>query len=105
MMVRALGILVLAMLLSPLALADSLRCKGKLIDVGATKGEVLAKCGEPTYVENIEEPIRARRPNGTTYVVGTSSKDIWTYKRAPGQFPAVLIFDGSTLKSIEFIKS
>ena len=87
------------------ASADTLRCEGKLVSVGATKGEVLSKCGEPTFVENVEEPVRARRPNGTTYVVGTSSKEIWTYKRAAGQFPAVLTFDGSKLKSIEFIKS
>jgi Protein of unknown function (DUF2845) len=87
------------------ASADTLRCKGKLIDVGSTKGEVLAKCGEPSFVENVEEPVRVRRPNGTTYVVGTTNKEIWTYKRAPGKFPAVLTFDGSTLKSIDFIKS
>jgi hypothetical protein len=37
--------------------------------------------------------------------VGSTSREIWTYRRAPGKFPAVLTFDGSTLRSIEFIKS
>lgn len=104
MIKRMLAILFFVALALP-ASADTLRCKGKLISVGDTKGEVLAKCGEPTFVENIDEPVRARRPNGTTYIVGTSSKEIWTYKRAPGQFPAVLTFDAGELKSIEFIKS
>lgn len=97
-------VLALALGIAPSARADTLRCKGKLISIGATKGEVLAKCGEPAFAENIEEPVRARRPNGTTYVVGTTSKDIWTYKRAPGQFLAVLTFEGSTLRSIEYLR-
>lgn len=103
--ISLLAFLAFASLTANQASADTLRCKGTLISVGATKGEVLSKCGEPTFVENVEEPVRARRPNGSTYIVGTASKEIWTYKRAPGQFPAVLTFDGSTLKSLEFIKS
>ena len=98
-------LLSLALIAAPSARADTLRCGSKLIEAGVTKGEVLAKCGEPDYVENIDEPVRARSVNGGTYVVGTTSKTIWTYKRAPGKFPAVLTFDGSVLKSIEFIKS
>ncbi len=35
----------------------------------------------------------ARRENGTTYEVGTTSKDVWRYKRSSGQFPAVLTFE------------
>jgi hypothetical protein len=85
--------------------AETLRCGSKLISVGATKGEILAKCGEPDYVENIEEPVRARGLNGNVVTVGSTSREIWTYRRAPGKFPAVLTFDGSTLRSIEFIKS
>lgn len=98
-------IALIALATAPASRADTLRCGSKLIEVGDTKGEVLAKCGEPDFVEDIEEPVRARNRNGGTYVVGSSSKTIWTYRRAPGEFPAVLTFDGSTLKSIEFIKS
>jgi len=105
---RRLILLSLALLAGTIALpsrADTLRCGSKLIQVGATRGEVIAKCGEPDFVENVEEPVRARRPNGTVAIVGTASREIWTYRRAPGKFPAVLTFDGGTLKSIEFIKS
>lgn len=102
----ALGALTaLAFSVAPDARADTLRCGSKLIEVGVTKGEVLAKCGEPDYAEDIDEPVRARSANGGTYVVGTATRTIWTYKRRPGKFPAVLTFDGSVLKSIEFIKS
>jgi hypothetical protein len=87
------------------AQANTLRCKGKLIAEGDTRSEVIAKCGEPDFVENISEPVRARHRDGGTYVVGTTNREIWTYQRAPGKFPAILTFDGSTLKTIEFVKT
>jgi len=85
--------------------ADTLRCGNKLIQVGDTKGQVISKCGEPSFVENVDVPVRARQLNGAVVVVGTASREIWTYQRAPGKFPAVLTFEGTTLRSIEFIKS
>jgi hypothetical protein len=85
--------------------ANTLRCKGKLVQEGDTRFEVLAKCGEPDFVENITETARAPTRLGGTYVVGTVEREVWTYNRAPGKFPAILRFDGTRLKSIEFIKT
>src|SRR5262245_4560939 len=86
------------------ASADSMRCGSSLIAEGATQGEVLQKCGEPDSRTEISEPIYARRPNGTTYVVGTTSQQIWRYQRRSGQFPANLTFESGVLKKLEFEK-
>ncbi len=86
------------------AYADTLRCGNVLIETGAVQAYVLEKCGEPTSRSEISEPILARRENGTTYQVGTTSEQVWFYKRGQGQFPAVLTFDGGVLKKLEFQK-
>jgi hypothetical protein len=85
--------------------ANTLRCKGKLVQEGDLRSEIIAKCGEPDFVETITDTARAPTRLGGTYVVGTVEREVWTYYRAPGQFPAVLKFDGTRLESIEFIKT
>ena len=84
--------------------ADTLRCGSSLISVGAEAAQVLAECGAPDSKTEVTEPIMARRPNGTTYEVGTTSKVIWRYERGQREFPAVLIFEGGVLKKLEFEK-
>jgi hypothetical protein len=86
------------------AAADTLRCGSSLITEGATQGEVLQKCGEPDSRSEISEPVRARRANGTTYIVGTTTQQIWRYQRRNGQFPVNLTFEGGVLKKLEFEK-
>ena len=86
------------------AFADTLRCGSSLVREGDTQGYVHEKCGEPESKQTYTEPVRARRPNGTAYEVGTTSKDIWRYKRSTGSFPAVLTFEEGVLKKLEFEK-
>jgi hypothetical protein len=98
------GALVVAAAATTPALADTLRCGSSLIKEGDTAGYVAAKCGEPGSKQTFTEPVRARRANGTSYEVGTTSKDVWRYKRGAGQFPAVLTFEKGVLKKLEFEK-
>jgi hypothetical protein len=84
------------------ALADTLRCGSSLIKEGDTQGYVEEKCGAPASKQTYTEPVLARRENGTTYEVGTTSKDIWRYKRSSGSFPAVLTFEKGVLTKLEF---
>ena len=86
------------------AAADTLRCGSSLISEGMTQGEVLQKCGDPDSSTEISQPVRARRLNGTTYIVGTTTQQIWRYQRRNGQFPANLTFEGGVLKKLEFEK-
>ena len=102
---RAFFVVTALVLASPAAMADTLRCKSSLIQPGATSGYVAEKCGEPDSKETVTEPIMARNlNNGTVYQAGTTSKDIWRYRRAPGKFPAVLTFEQGILKKLEFEK-
>ena len=93
-----------ALVLAGPACAETLRCGSSLIKEGDTQGYVHDKCGEPDSKQTYTEPIRAVRPNGTSYEVGTTSKDVWRYKRSSGSFPAVLTFEQGVLKKLEFEK-
>lgn len=82
---------------------DTVRCKDALVTVGMIEAEVVARCGEPETKDVESVPIRARRANGSTYVVGAVQIERWTYDRGPGQFPALLTFESGKLKSVELI--
>lgn len=97
----AAGALAIAVTASP-AWAQSLRCGSSLVREGDTQGYVLEKCGEPDSKQTYTEPVYARRQNGTAFQVGTTSKDVWRYKRGSGSFPAVLTFEKGMLKKLEF---
>jgi Protein of unknown function (DUF2845) len=91
---------------SGVARADTLRCGSKLVAPGETATEVLAKCGKPTSVTVIKEPIRARNAQGGgTRVVGETHVEIWRYERGSREFPALLKFEEGVLKVLEFEKS
>ncbi len=102
-MMRILSVALLIIAVSP-AFADTLRCGSSVIKEGDTQGYVQDKCGEPGSKQTYTEPVRAIRPNGTSYEVGTTSKDVWRYKRDGGSLPAVLTFEKGVLKKLEFEK-
>ena len=70
------SVILLSMLLTELALADSMRCGTRIISTGGLNGpgkyEVLKKCGEPTV----------------------RSGDTWIYDR-PGGVKYVVVFDAA----------
>src|SRR5262245_47088213 len=82
--------------------ADTLRCGSVLIQVGDTAGKVREKCGDPESRTSYAEPVRAHGLNGAVNVVGTTTYEVWRYKRGSGKFPALLTFEGGELKKIEF---
>jgi Protein of unknown function (DUF2845) len=90
--------------LAATAHAETLRCGSSLISTGASQDYVLQKCGPPASKREMSEPVMARRPNGTTYQVGTTTQEIWRYDRSPGKFPAVMTFEEGVLKKLEFEK-
>jgi hypothetical protein len=99
----AVASLVIAVATAP-AWAETLRCGSSLIKEGDTQGYVQDKCGEPDSKQTYTEPVLARRQDGSSYEVGTTSHDVWRYKRSNGSFPAVLTFEGGVLKKLEFEK-
>jgi hypothetical protein len=90
---------------SQLATAESLRCKGDIVEIDDTKAEVLKKCGEPemsdTYCEKSEQKIK--RSDGTlTLLEGCENVDIWTYNPGKGQFLTNLYFAQGKLREMRY---
>ncbi len=61
--------------------ALALRCRGKVIDAGIPKPEVLAHCGEPTWVEERQEERLIRNCRSPRYGDDLKWKDREYYRR------------------------
>jgi hypothetical protein len=81
----------------------SLRCNGRLIDVGDSTAQVLSLCGEPSTRVKSQSPVRAGNVNGFTRFVGYSNSEQWVYDRGWGKFPAVLFFNDGVLRRVEHL--
>lgn len=81
----------------------SLRCKGRLIDVGESAAEVLALCGDPSMRIVSSVPVRAAVASGFTRLAGFATSEQWVYDRGWGKFPAVLYFDDGTIRRIDHL--
>ncbi len=86
-----------------LLLADSFRCGTYLIREGILAADVIARCGEPTSVSSVTEPVLARRSDGTTYQVGTTTKEFWIYDRGSRLFPVRLTIEKGVAEIIELL--
>ena len=83
---------------------DSLRCKGRLIHVGANVAEVVALCGEPARRIVTQVPVRAAGVlTGFTRFTGFASSEQWIYDRGWGRFPAVLHIDAGRIQRIDYL--
>ena len=61
------------------AALDSFRCGTKLVLIGDTKSDVLAKCGAPT----------------------SKGYNTWVYNRGTGKFTGIFRFHGNKLRGVE----
>ena len=86
------------------ALADSFRCGPHLIREGMQAAEITDKCGEPGTVTTIQEPIMARRQNGSAFQVGVATVELWTYDRGSRAFPARVRIEEGRAKTIELMR-
>ncbi len=93
--------------------AESLRCKTKLAQLGDTKADVLAKCGDPIMTDSFCQPIAiATQPQGVqtgnnnvqnnTAISTCENIDIWTYNPGSGKFMTHLYFSRGELQSIRY---
>lgn len=80
----------------PAGADSSLVCDGYLISVGATKAEVMLRCGEPMLKENIGTTVPPQRTGGLALVI-----ERWTYDQGEGSFFRMLTFHGSDVVAIE----
>ena len=81
----------------------SLRCKGRIVDVGDTAAKVLALCGEPASRVATTVPVRAAVRNGFTRFTGFATSEQWIYDRGYGKFPAVLFLDEGRIRRVDHL--
>jgi hypothetical protein len=74
-----------------------MRCAGRLVDPGATKSEVLARCGPPGFTSLIAVEIRHQG--------GTATEEVpveqWSYDQGTDTLRRILTFRAGRLVSIE----
>jgi hypothetical protein len=100
---------------------SSIRCGNRLASAGATRGEVLALCGEPLSKESRTEVIRSSQSadqrqsdRGTqsqtqvetggsvsTEVVLIKNIDEWTYNFGPSELMRTVVFENGRLVRVE----
>ncbi|TJZ69781.1 DUF2845 domain-containing protein [Chitiniphilus eburneus] len=102
-MLRAVLTLSLLMLSLEAVASDTLRCGNSLITEGMSEEQVAAKCGTPASTTVRTAPIMSYKRNGTRYQSGERVMHRWHYQRSPGQFDAVLVFEGGALTAIELL--
>ncbi len=81
----------------------SLRCKGRLIDVGDAAAAVLRLCGEPAKRIVTQVPVRTGTLRGFTQFAGVVAAEQWVYDRGYGKFPAVLHIDEGVIRRIDYL--
>jgi|GEM_PF-608624 len=111
-------VLILLSSVSVCCAGSTFRCGPHVVSVGATKSEVLGKCGEPTSKEYLGEQTtgaftsrtreRATRDRSTTGSRGTYTErtflvESWTYNCGPSEFSQSLTFQGQDLIEIQSI--
>ena len=87
------------------ARADGFRCGTKLIVEGATRGEVLARCGEPTDVERraiLRRPVywRYGRPYYLSEGLVEVPVETWTYNLGPNKLMRRLLLEDGIVVDI-----
>lgn len=117
MLVRLISILLLTVIESSAALADSMRCNRRLVGTGTSQYEVLLHCGEPAYMQIVREPVlvqritqaethhaRTGRPLAHLNAVESETQYIdverWTYHPASGRLIREVDFLDGRIKRI-----
>jgi Protein of unknown function (DUF2845) len=102
-----LAALALSFLFAPVTSdAASLRCGPELVSDGASKADVLLKCGEPlmkeTRSEAVEEKVKQKGQGTTTTTERTVYKTIeeWTYNFGPRRLMQVAVFENGRLVDV-----
>ncbi|QWV91893.1 DUF2845 domain-containing protein [Geomonas oryzisoli] len=96
------------MMLSAAAYADSdtVRCKGGIVSVGDSAGEVLAKCGQPaTTTQSSKKVMQKDQQSGSTRSITNIIVDNWIFNFGPNEFQYQLeLQDGrvSCIRSLDY---
>ena len=94
-----------------MAAGRSMRCASRLVKVGDFQSEVIARCGDPQYVETFEDhpgkwvskyaEDAYGRFKAPYLLKSPINKEIWTYQFGPNRLPYYLYFYKGRLTRIE----
>lgn len=84
------------LILAAPALADSVRCRGQIIEPGVSKYEVLKYCGTPDHVA----PIGSTTIKSNNVKVETRT-DEWFYEKLDYGKDYVIIINGTQVSSVK----
>ncbi|SEU18151.1 DUF2845 domain-containing protein [Stigmatella erecta] len=91
-------------LLAPPSHAASLRCGTHIVSDGATRDEVLARCGEPASKDTRsvaqENKTRTGKNESTKEIVYKTFED-WTYNFGTNRLMQVVTFEDGKLVSVQ----
>lgn len=72
-------------LIPGVGMSSGYRCEGKIISVGDTSGDLIAKCGEPDWKQSSTEEIITTIDKDTTKKILIDVEE-WTYNLGPDRF-------------------
>jgi hypothetical protein len=83
--------------------AASLRCGTALVADGASKSDVVAKCGEPLAKESRSESEEVKTRDGDTATKRVVQKTFeeWTYNFGPNRLVQVVVFENGKLIDVK----
>ncbi len=90
-----------------IVVVDSMRCKGKVIEVGDRSTELLDACGEPDRRRAFELRRKRGSPSVTARPVKVTQKrrrgrvvEFWTYERGAGRLTRTVVVSSDTVSEI-----
>ena len=85
------------------AQAAALRCGTALVSDGASKSDVVAKCGEPIAKESRTESEEVKERDGDTSTKRVVNKTFeeWTYNFGPNRLMQVVVFENGKLIDVK----
>jgi hypothetical protein len=72
----------------------------RILSIGESTGEVIAKWGEPTWRDTRQEELKEQLPDKTFRMI-TITIDEWTYNLGPSRFMRILTFKNGKLTDIK----
>jgi hypothetical protein len=78
----------------------TLYCEGRIVSIGDTAGEVISKCGQPTYTFQHEQKI-VDEDYPRSRIITTVIVDDWTFNFGPDRFQYRLLLRNGRVAEIE----
>lgn len=80
----------------------TMMCKGGIVSIGATSGEVTSKCGQPASSSQREDKrVADDAKKSGNRIITTVSIDDWLYNFGPNQFQYRVLFENGRVARFE----